>query len=174
MGRKKSVGVGTEPQPEYSTGRSVMSREEQILLEAEQIMQRRMVRMGESITSPEKLGQAFSEVFRYKTGIADVEHFGILYLDQRHRPITYEVLFTGTIDAAVVYPRLVVAAVIKHNAACVAFAHNHPSGILHVSDADVAITRRLKDALSTIDVRIIDHFIVSGEGTASMVAQGFM
>jgi len=98
------------------------------------------------------------------------EVFACLFLDNRHRVIHYETLFNGTIDGASVHPREVVRKVLKHNAAAVIFAHNHPSGIAEPSDADKGLTRRLKQALSLIDVRVLDHFII-GDGQAVSFAE---
>ena len=73
------------------------------------------------------------------------EVFTLIYLDNRHRFIAAEDLFRGTIDGATVHPREVVKEALKHNAAVVIIAHNHPSGIAEPSQADEAITRRLKE-----------------------------
>jgi DNA repair protein RadC len=91
------------------------------------------------------------------------EVFCCLYLDNRHRLIAFEELFRGTIDRAGVHPREVLRQTLAHNAAAVIFAHNHPSGVLEPSQADELITRRLKEALALLDVRVLDHFIV-GDG----------
>ena len=88
---------------------------------------------------------------------------GGLLLDTRHKVLAYEPLFRGTIDGASVYPRVVVQRALAANAAAVIFAHQHPSGNSEPSAADRAITRRLKDALDLIDIRVLDHFII-GEG----------
>jgi DNA repair protein RadC len=91
------------------------------------------------------------------------EVFCCLFLDNRHRLIAFEEIFRGTIDGANVYPREVVRQTLLHNAAAVIVAHNHPSGITEPSQADEFVTRRLKEALALVDVRILDHFIV-GDG----------
>ena len=91
------------------------------------------------------------------------EVFCCLYLDNRHRLIAFEELFRGTIDRAGVHPREVLRQTLLHNAAAVIFAHNHPSGVLEPSQADELITRRLKEALALMDVRVLDHFII-GDG----------
>lgn len=100
-----------------------------------------------------------------KLKLAEYEHevFACLFLDQRHHVIAFEELFRGTIDGASVYPREVVKEAIKHNAAAVIFAHNHPSGNAEPSEADQRITKRLKDALALIDVRVLDHLVVGSE-----------
>ena len=81
------------------------------------------------------------------------EVFAAFFLDNRHRVITFEPLFHGTVDGASVHPREVVRRVLVHNAAAVVFAHNHPSGAAEPSSLDHAITGRLEQALATVDVR---------------------
>jgi len=98
------------------------------------------------------------------------EVFACLFLDNRHQIIEYEELFQGTIDSTAVYPREVVKTALFHNAAAVIFAHNHPSGVNEPSDADKQITRKLKEALHLVDIRVLDHVIV-GEGQAFSFAE---
>ncbi len=88
--------------------------------------------------------------------------------------LTLEELFSGTIDGAAVYPREVVKRCLHNNAAAVIFAHNHPSGIAEPSQADVSITQRLKSALSTIDVRVLDHIVVGGKDVVSLAERGLI
>ncbi len=95
------------------------------------------------------------------------EVFACLFLDSKHRLIQYEELFRGTLDHATVYPREIVKQTLTHNAAAVIFAHNHPSGVADPSQADIALTRRLSEALSLIDVRVLDHIVV---GDADVVS----
>lgn len=102
------------------------------------------------------------------------EHFGCLFLDNQHRLLAFENLFTGTIDGAAVYPRVVVRRALELNAAAVIFTHNHPSGLPEPSQADIAITKRLREALSTVDIRTLDHVIVGSEGTVSMAERGLL
>lgn len=91
------------------------------------------------------------------------EVFACVFLDNKHRVIEFEELFRGTIDSASVHPREVVRRSIYHNAAAVIFSHNHPSGVAEPSQADHRITETLKEALSLIDVRVLDHFIIGDE-----------
>ncbi len=98
------------------------------------------------------------------------EVFACLFLDNRHRVIRYEELFTGTVDGASVHPREVVRKVLETNAAAVIFAHNHPSGVAEPSQADLRITQKLKEALALIEVRVLDHLIV-GEGRGTSLAE---
>jgi DNA repair protein RadC len=88
----------------------------------------------------------------------------VIYLDNRHRIIEYEELFTGTLNGASVHPREVVKNVLFHNAAAVIIAHNHPSGIAEPSQSDMLITKKIQDALKLIDVTLLDHLII-GDGT---------
>lgn len=101
------------------------------------------------------------------------EVFAVLFLDQRHRVLAFERLFFGTINQSAVHPREVVKAVLRHNAAAVILAHNHPSGVAEPSSADREITLRLRDALNLIDVRVLDHMIV-GDRCTSMAELGMI
>ncbi len=98
------------------------------------------------------------------------EVFACLFLDNRHRVISFDEMFFGTINGASVHPREVVRRAMSHNAAAVILAHNHPSGIAEPSQADERITRRLKDALELVDVRTLDHFVI-GDGEAVSFAE---
>lgn len=102
------------------------------------------------------------------------EVFACLFLDNQHRVIVYEELFHGTIDSASVHPREVVRQALKHNAAALILAHNHPSGVAEPSQADSNITRQLKEALELVDVRILDHFIIGDGETTSLAEQGLL
>lgn len=101
------------------------------------------------------------------------EVFAVMLLDNQHRLIEFKELFFGTIDAASVYPREVVKAVLAVNAAAVIFAHNHPSGEPEPSQADRRITTRLIDALGLIDVRVLDHIVV-GDTCVSFAERGLL
>lgn len=102
------------------------------------------------------------------------EQFVLVHLDNQHRVIKSEILFKGTIDSAAVYPRVVVDTVIKNRAAAVIFAHNHPSGVSEPSKSDIVLTERLKEALSLIDVRTLDHFIVGQSDVVSFAERGLL
>lgn len=92
------------------------------------------------------------------------EVFCCLHLDARHRLIRFEELFRGTVDGATVHPRELVRQAVTHNSTAVILAHNHPSGVAEPSHADELITRRVRDSLALIDVRVLDHIVV-GDGT---------
>lgn len=102
------------------------------------------------------------------------EVFTVLYLDSQNRLIKDEILFYGTINAASVYPREVVKAALKNNAASVIFAHNHPSGIAEPSQADKLITNKLQQALQLVDISVLDHIIVGGETCVSFAQRGLI
>jgi DNA repair protein RadC len=102
------------------------------------------------------------------------EVFAVLLLDSQHRLIRYEELFYGTIDAASVYPREVVKLTLARNAAAVIFAHNHPSGYPEPSDADRRLTERLKVALATIDIPVLDHLVIGHLDAVSFAERGWL
>jgi DNA repair protein RadC len=113
------------------------------------------------------------EFLRLKLGTLEHEVFAALFLDNRHRLVEYVELFRGTIDGASVYPREVVKEALARNAAALIFCHCHPSGQASPSQADELITRRLKDALALVDIRVLDHFIV-GETITSFAESGLL
>jgi DNA repair protein RadC len=125
---------------------------------------------GDPIESPEVTEQYLKSVLR------DHPHevFACLFLDTRHRVIAYEELFHGTIDGATVYPRVVAEKALRHGAAALIAAHNHPSGVSEPSLADQAITRRLKEALALLDIRLLDHFVIGDGRPVSMAARGMI
>jgi DNA repair protein RadC len=102
------------------------------------------------------------------------EVFAVLFLDAQNRLIDMEELFQGTLTQTSVYPREVVKRAIKHHAASVVFAHNHPSGAVQPSRADEALTQTLKAALALIDVRVLDHVIVAQGEALSMAERGLL
>lgn len=102
------------------------------------------------------------------------EVFCCLFLDNRHRVLAFDELFRGTIDNTTVYPREVVKQALARNAAAVILAHNHPSGVAEPSEADQLITRRIRDALDLVDVRLLDHFVVGDGACVSLAGRGLI
>ena len=102
------------------------------------------------------------------------EVFCALFLDNRHRVIAFEQLFTGTLNGTAVYPREVVKHALRHNAAAVIFAHNHPSGVAEPSRADEVLTARLKEALALVDIRVLDHLVVGDGDMVSFSERGML
>lgn len=125
---------------------------------------------GDPLTSPDATRSFL------KARLRDLPHevFAALFLDNRHRVIRYEELFRGTIDGASVHPREVVKEALKLNAAALIFAHNHPSGIAEPSHADERLTRRLRDALSLVDIRVLDHLVVGDGQMVSFAERGLL
>ena len=150
----------------YTTSDTQAGHEIEILARAEQILRQRFERLG-TLSQPTDA----SNWLRMRLATRDSEAFCVLLMDNRHRVIAFEELFQGTIDGASVYPREVVRACLKCNAAAVIFAHNHPSGNSEPSSADVAITRTLKQALDLIGVRVLDHLVI-GETVTSLSQRG--
>jgi DNA repair protein RadC len=102
------------------------------------------------------------------------EVFCCLFLDNRHRVLAFDELFRGTIDAAAVYPREIVKQALRRNAAAVILAHNHPSGVAEPSQSDQFITRRIRDALDLVDVRLLDHFVIGDQDCISLASRGMI
>lgn len=125
---------------------------------------------GVSLTSPAKTMEYLQTVLRDRKR----EIFTCLFLDTRHRVIAAEDLFQGSIDGACVYPRIVAERALRLSAAAVIVAHNHPSGVSEPSLADQAITRRLKDALLLLEIRLLDHFVVGDGPPVSMASRGML
>ncbi len=118
--------------------------------------------------------QAIRDYLQLQLGGRDHEIFAVMFLDTAHRLIVLEEMFRGTLTQTSVYPREVVVRALGLNAANVVFAHNHPSGTAQASRADEAITQTLKAALGLVDVRVLDHFIVTATSSVSMAELGLM
>ena len=118
--------------------------------------------------------QAIRDYLQLQLGSRDHEIFAVLFLDTQHRLIVLEEMFRGTLTQTSVYPREVVVRALALNAANVVLAHNHPSGTAQASRADEAITQTLKAALALIDVRVLDHFIVTATEAVSMAELGLI
>ena len=125
---------------------------------------------GISLTSPAMTVEYLQTVLRDRNR----EIFTCLFLDTRHRVIASEDLFQGSIDGACVYPRVVAERALRLSAAAVIVAHNHPSGVCEPSLADQAITRRLKDALLLLEIRLLDHFVIGDGPPVSMASRGML
>jgi DNA repair protein RadC len=126
------------------------------------------LRQGAAFTSPQRVRDYLSLML----GQNQVEVFVALFLDAQNRLICSEELFRGTLMQTAVYPREVVKRALAHHAAAVIFAHNHPSGAAHPSEADLSLTRQLKQALNLVDIRTLDHFIVAGPVVYSFAEHG--
>lgn len=129
-----------------------------------------IMRQGPLMASPESTRAFLVSQLRDRP----YETFCCLYLDNRHRLIRFEELFRGTIDGASVHPREVVRQALHYNAAALILAHNHPSGVAEPSQADELITRRLRESLALIDIRVLDHFIVGDGACVSFAERGLL
>lgn len=123
---------------------------------------------GIALSSP----QAVKQYLQLLLGSKPYESFAVLFLDVKNRLIASEELFRGTLTHTSVYPREVIKAALSHNAASIILAHNHPSGTPEPSSADQTLTNALKQALSMVDVRVLDHFIVAGRHVYSFAEHG--
>ena len=128
------------------------------------------MRSGDALTSP----GAVRDYLRLAIAEREHEVFVCLWLDAQHRVIACEELFRGTLTQTSVYPREIVKAGLRANAAAVIFAHNHPSGAAQPSQADELLTRNLKEALALVDIKVLDHFIVAGKQTLSFTERGLL
>lgn len=142
---------------------------DEVIALAKRILKRRF-RRGSALTSP----AATKDFVQVELAEQEQEIFACIFLDNRHRIIQFEKLFYGTLTGSSVHPREVVKRALLLNAGAVIFAHNHPSGVAEPSTADRSITRQLEDALKLIEVRILDHIVVSAEGVVSFAERGFL
>ena len=118
--------------------------------------------------------QAVRDYLQLQLGNRAHEVFAMLFLDSQNRLIALEELFRGTLTQTSVYPREVVIRALALNAASVVLAHNHPSGSAQPSRADEALTRNLKSALALVDIRVLDHFVVTSTQAVSMAELGLL
>lgn len=114
------------------------------------------------------------EYFRLRIGSLDREVFEVAYLDAQNRLIACDREFVGTLTQTSVYPREIVKAALRYNAAAVVVAHNHPSGEPTPSRADEALTQALKAALCLVDVRLLDHLIATESRSVSMAQMALL
>lgn len=126
------------------------------------------LRAGQALDQPERVKRYCTA----KLGHLSIEHCMALYLDSQLRLITTEEISRGTLSQASVYPREIIKSGLKHHAAALILAHNHPSGVAEPSEADLALTRHLKHALALVDIRLLDHLIVTGTGAVSLAERG--
>ncbi|MBI1174815.1 MAG: DNA repair protein RadC [Sideroxydans sp.] len=151
-----------------------MGQAKYVQLQAVLEMARRALReemeSGDALNSPGAVRDYLQLLLRGR----QQEVFMAIFLDAQHRVMVAEELFSGTLTQTSVYPREVVKRALYHNAAAVIFAHNHPSGVAEPSQSDQVLTDALKQALSLVDVRVLDHFIVAGPGCLSFAERGLL
>ena len=127
-------------------------------------------RSGSALTSP----SAVRDYLRLALSGREHEVFVVVHLDAQHRVLKFDELFRGTLTQTSVYPREIVKSALAANAAAVIFAHNHPSGVAEPSQADELLTRQLKEALSLVDIKVLDHFVVAGSLALSFAERGLL
>lgn len=145
-------------------------RSERILDAAKELLARALseeMQEGEVLSSPDKV----RDFLRLRLAERPHEVFMVLLMDVQHRLLADVELFRGTLTQTSVYPREVVKLALSHNAAAVIFAHNHPSGVPEPSQADIHLTNALRQALSLVDVRTIDHIVVGGNASPVSFAE---
>ena len=141
--------------------------ERQAIYRAANILKRVLVERPIQFDAP----KAVADFLQFGIALDERESFVCLWLDAQHRLIEAETLFAGTLTQTSVYPREVVKAALAHNAAAVILAHNHPSGVIEPSSADLSLTDNLKHALALVDVKVLDHFIVGGASSPLSLAE---
>lgn len=142
---------------------------EEVLSAARRVMAHR-VRRGATLSSP----AVTRDYLTLKFAEREHEVFVLILLDAQHRIIDVLELFRGSIDGATVYPREVVKAALAHNAAAVIFAHNHPSGLSEPSSMDRILTTRLREALTVVEIRVLDHLVIGGRDISSFAERGWL
>ena len=110
---------------------------------------------------------------RAKLQDKSIEYFGALFTDQQNRCISTETLFEGTVDRAVVYPRTLVKRALELDAKGIIIFHNHPAGTAQASEQDIALTGQLQRACATLDIKLLDHFLLAGKQVLSFQEQGW-
>ena len=168
-------GIRSARQTSFIAGEERMSYEARPQIAAAKelyirAMQEDMSSTGINLASP----SAASTFLCGRIGGYEHEVFMCLWMDARNRLIVAEELFRGTLTQTSVYPREIVKAGLKANAAAVIFAHNHPSGVAQPSQADELLTRNLKQALALVEIKVLDHFIVAGSQTISFAERGLL
>lgn len=141
----------------------------EVMFAAQRLLASR-VRGSDVLSSP----AAVKDFLRARLGNLPHEVFCVVHLDSQHRVLDYVEMFRGTVSQTSVYPREVVKDALSRNSSALLLVHNHPSGSTQPSQADEALTRQLTAALKLVDVRVLDHIIVAGNATLSMVEQGLM
>lgn len=143
--------------------------EQKIIDRAVSIYENAFKRDG-ALTSP-TLAQNY---LRLKIGAEAQEHFGVLFLDTQHQVISFEVLHIGTVNSSSVYPRDITRRALILNASACIISHNHPSGVPEPSNADRAITVKIKEALAVFSISLLDHVVVTPIDCLSFAQRGLL
>lgn len=173
---KNSLSARSENQADYKVVKATpvsaiqKQHDDKIIAEALAILEGRMRTPGQPFDAPD----AVKAYLSLTIGEKPHEVFGVLFLDVQNRLLAFEEMFQGTLTQTSVYPREVVLRALHHQASAVVLSHNHPSGTVQPSRADEVLTQTLKTTLALIDVRVIDHVIVSYSQSLSMAERGLL
>jgi DNA repair protein RadC len=174
IGKKATVQqYRGELRPLFEANRETAARDLTPLLVARELLERWLhetVKSKDALASPVDVKRFLIAVFAGQ----GYESFVTMFLDAQHRLICSEESFRGTLTHTAVYPREIVRAAMFHNAACVLFAHNHPSGVAEPSRADEMLTASLRQSLALVDVRVVDHIVIAGTNAVSFVERGLL
>ncbi|WP_421514427.1 RadC family protein [Enterobacter ludwigii] len=150
--------------------RELAPADQQTIREALTLLACQLREPGAAFTS----SSSVRDWLRLQLASLEREEFTALFLDNQHRLIAHETLFTGTINHTQVHPREVVKAGLKYNCAAVIVAHCHPSGLAEPSKADRQVTTRIQQALDLVDIRLLDHLVVGGMEIVSFSERGWI
>lgn len=131
---------------------------------------RHNLQRGQLITNPSDSSTLIQSLLQERAE----ECMTILFMDTKHQVIAFEELFHWSVNQAAVYTRVLVKRTLEHNASAIILAHNHPSWTTEPSQADIQLTKRIKEAMDLIEVKLLDHFVVSTEGIASFAERGLV
>jgi len=150
--------------------RELAPADQQTVRTALTLLERQLREPGASFTS----SHAVRDWLRLQLASLERKEFTVLFLDNLHRLIAHETLFTGTINHTQVHPREVVKSGLRYNAAAAVLAHNHPSGEAEPSQADRQVTTRIQQALELVDIRLLDHLVVGGMEITSFAERDWL
>lgn len=162
--------MGTETLYVRSEAGEFVPADQDLIVDTAKARLRTRLRRGVALTNP----RAVRDFLTVNLGGRDCEYFCIVLLDARNRFLRFVELFRGTLDGAAVHPREIVKLVLQAEAGSVLLVHNHPSQVGEPSAADELITRRVRDVLAMIDVKVLDHLIVAGGDVISMAQRGLL
>lgn len=149
---------------------TLQAREDRAIYRALKILESRARTESYAITGT----TTTRDYLRLALGGEDKEVFAVVFLDSGNRVITIEKMFFGTLSQTTVYPREVVRRALLHNAVSVILAHNHPGGVAAPTQEDIWLTHRLAEALALVDIRVLDHFIITATEATSLYERGWL
>ena len=175
--RPRAVKVGECAPACYSVSTGVLSFRQGLRVRERNAIDKALAIVGRCLALGRAVFKTHGAVKTYlqlQLGGEKSERFGVMFLDAQNRLIAFEILAIGTLTQASVYPREIALATLAHGAASVVLSHNHPSGTVQPSRADEMLTQHLKTTLALIDVRVLDHVIVTSTDALSLAERGLM